>query len=131
LGFLRGRGMVSPRGNGPYNRQVLCKVPSQGIIPKKLSAMQSVKNLQETLRLHKFVTISTATRLTSLCFIQINKADNPSVAYQGGGVQTPPHQKFQNFAKAEPNSQHRGIYIRNNVIRIRVSFIFKMSETLD
>jgi hypothetical protein len=44
-------------------------------------------------------------------------------AYRRGGgvwgVKTPP--KFRSFAKAEPNSQFRGIYIRNNPIRIWVS----------
>jgi hypothetical protein len=57
-----------------------------------------------------------------------------SVAYQRGrvwGVQTPPPPKFRSFAKAEPNSQFRGIYIRNNLIRIWVSFICKLSETPD
>jgi hypothetical protein len=35
---------------------------------------------------------------------------------EGGGVQIPP--KFRSFAKSEPNSQFRGIYIRNNLLRI-------------
>jgi hypothetical protein len=48
---------------------------------------------------------------------------------EGGGVQTPP--KFRNFDKAEQNSQFRGIYICNNLIRIRVSFICKLSRTPD
>ena len=39
-----------------------------------------------------------------------------------GGVQTPP--KFRSFDKAEPNSQFRGKYIRNNLTRIRLSLIF-------
>jgi hypothetical protein len=30
---------------------------------------------------------------------------------RGGGVQTPPPPKFRSFAKAEPNSQFRGIYV--------------------
>jgi hypothetical protein len=38
------------------------------------------------------------------------------------GVQTPP--KFRNFDKAEPNSQFRVKYIRNNLTRIRLSLIF-------
>jgi hypothetical protein len=51
------------------------------------------------------------------------------VAYQWGlGVQTPP--KLQSFDKAEPNSQFRGKYIRNNVIRIRVSLTCKLREPL-
>jgi hypothetical protein len=40
----------------------------------------------------------------------------------GGGVQTPP--KFRSFDKAEPNSQFRGKYIRNNLTRIWLSLIF-------
>jgi hypothetical protein len=45
-----------------------------------------------------------------------------------GGGSTP---KFLSYAKAQPNSQFRGIYIRNNLIRIRVPFICKMSGTPD
>jgi hypothetical protein len=37
--------------------------------------------------------------------------------------------KFQSFEKAEPNYQFRGKYIRNNLIRIRVSIICKLSGT--
>jgi hypothetical protein len=57
---------------------------------------------------------------------------NP-VAYRGGlaGSTPPPPLKFRSFAKAEPNSQFRGIYIRNNLIRIWVSFICKLSGTPD
>jgi hypothetical protein len=40
---------------------------------------------------------------------------------------TPP--KFRSFEKAGPNSQFCGIYIYNNLIRIRVSLIYKLSET--
>jgi hypothetical protein len=40
------------------------------------------------------------------------------------GVQTTPLPlKFRGFDIAEPNSQFRGKYIRNNLIRIRVSLI--------
>jgi hypothetical protein len=46
-----------------------------------------------------------------------------------GGWNLPP--KFKRFDKAEPNSHFRGIYIHNNVIRIRVSFICKSSGTPD
>jgi hypothetical protein len=49
---------------------------------------------------------------------------------EGGGVFKPPP-KFRSFDKAEPNSQFRGIYIRNNLIRIWVSFICKLSGTPD
>jgi hypothetical protein len=47
------------------------------------------------------------------------------------GVKPLPPSKFRSFAKAEPNSQFRGIYIRNNLIRIGVSFICKLSENPD
>jgi hypothetical protein len=46
-----------------------------------------------------------------------------------GGLKPP--LKFRIFAKAEPNSQFRGVYIRNNLIRIWVSFICKLSGTPD
>jgi hypothetical protein len=36
---------------------------------------------------------------------------------------------FSSLWPAEPNSQFRGIYIRNNLIRIRASFICKLSGT--
>jgi hypothetical protein len=44
---------------------------------------------------------------------------------------SPPPPKIRSFDKAEPNSLLRGIYIRNNVIRIWVSFICKLSGTPD
>jgi hypothetical protein len=45
-----------------------------------------------------------------------------AVAYRGGwGFNPPP--KFRSFYKAEPNSLFRGKYIRNKLIRIRVSLI--------
>jgi hypothetical protein len=47
---------------------------------------------------------------------------------RGGGSHPP---KFRSFDKAEPNSQFSGIYIHNNVIRIRFSFICKSSGTPD
>jgi hypothetical protein len=45
------------------------------------------------------------------------------------GVQTPP--KFRSFDKAEPNSLFCGKYICNNLIRIWVSLICKLSGTPD
>jgi hypothetical protein len=39
--------------------------------------------------------------------------------------------KFRSFSKSKPNSQFRGLYIRNNLIRIWVSFICKSSGTPD
>jgi hypothetical protein len=55
-----------------------------------------------------------------------------AVEYQRGGLwgSTPPPSphppKFRNFPKAEPNYQFRGVYLRNNVIRMWVSFICKL-----
>jgi hypothetical protein len=57
-----------------------------------------------------------------------------TVAYRGGvwGVQPhPPPPKFWSFDNAEPNFQFRGKYIRNNLIRIWVSLIWKLSGTPD
>jgi hypothetical protein len=42
-----------------------------------------------------------------------------------------PLPEIPNFDKAEPNFQFRGTYIRNNLIRIRVSLICKLSGTPD
>jgi hypothetical protein len=39
--------------------------------------------------------------------------------------------KFRSFDKAKPNSQFRGKYIRDNLIRIWVSLICKLSGTPD
>jgi hypothetical protein len=47
----------------------------------------------------------------------------------GGFKPSPP--KFRRFDKAEPNSQFRVKYIGNNLIRIRVSLIYKLSGTSD
>jgi hypothetical protein len=44
----------------------------------------------------------------------------------GGGVWVFNPPKFRSFDKAEPNSQFRGKYIRNNLTRIRLSLIFKL-----
>jgi hypothetical protein len=52
-----------------------------------------------------------------------------SVAYRGGVGFNPP--KFRSFGKAKPNSQFRGKYIRNNIIRMRVLLICKLSGTTD
>jgi hypothetical protein len=52
---------------------------------------------------------------------------------EGGGLGgfKPPSPKFRSFDKAEPNSQFRGKYIPNNLIRIRASLICKLSGTPD
>jgi hypothetical protein len=47
------------------------------------------------------------------------------------GFQTPLPPKFRNFDKAEPNSPFRGKYIRNNLTRIRISPICRLSGTPD
>jgi hypothetical protein len=47
------------------------------------------------------------------------------------GVLHPPPPKFRSFDKAEPNSQFRGKYFRNSLIRIRVSHVCKLSRTPD
>jgi hypothetical protein len=55
-----------------------------------------------------------------------------SVAYRGGlggSTPPPPAPKFLSFDKAEPNSQFHGKYIRNSLMRIRVSLICKLSGT--
>jgi hypothetical protein len=61
------------------------------------------------------------------------KSECLSVAYRGGGLGwfNPPSPKFRSFDKAEPNSQFRGKYIHNNLIKIRVSLIYKLSGTPD
>jgi hypothetical protein len=48
-----------------------------------------------------------------------------------GGFNTLPPPKFRSFDKAEPNTQFRGKYIYNNLIRIRVSPICKLGGTPD
>jgi hypothetical protein len=50
----------------------------------------------------------------------------------GGGIQIQiPPQNFWSFEKAEPNSLFCGIYIHNNIIRIQISFICKLSGIPD
>jgi hypothetical protein len=58
-------------------------------------------------------------------FITTQNIRSLSVAFRGGfGVfNPPPPPKFRSPGKAEPNSQFRRKYIRNNLIRIRVSLI--------
>jgi hypothetical protein len=48
-----------------------------------------------------------------------------------GRFKPPTPLKFQSLDKAEPNSQFRGKHIRNNLIRIQVSLICKLSGTPD
>jgi hypothetical protein len=63
-----------------------------------------------------------------LCWVLYYRA----VAYRGGrGLGGPKPPNLRTFDKAEPNSQFRGKYIRDNLIRIRVSLICKLSETPD
>jgi hypothetical protein len=63
---------------------------------------------------------------------QLDVASEGAIQWRTEGglvVQTPPPSKFRSFDKAEPNSQFRGKYICNNLIRIRVSLICKLSGT--
>jgi hypothetical protein len=50
---------------------------------------------------------------------------------EGEGVFKPPPPKFRSYDRSEPNFQFRGKYIRNNLIRILVSPICKLSRTPD
>jgi hypothetical protein len=88
-----------------------------------------------------FVGISVSKEQTTSIF-RVNPADAGSILKhihvqwhtEGrglGGFNSPPPPKFRSFAKAEPNSQFCGIYIRNNLIRIWGSFICKLSGTPD
>jgi hypothetical protein len=70
----------------------------------------------------------------SACSLVVIVSWNSGVPWGGvWGVQTPPPPppKFRSFDKAKPNSQFHGKYIRNNLIRIRVSPICKLSGTPD
>jgi hypothetical protein len=48
-----------------------------------------------------------------------------------GGFKPPPPQEFRCFDEAEQNYEVRGKYIRNNLIRIRISPICKLSGAPD
>jgi hypothetical protein len=68
--------------------------------------------------------------------LKVEKPADGQWRIEGGEVwwvqnSPPPPPKFQSFDKPEPNSQFRGKYIRNNLIRIRVSLICKLSGTPD
>jgi hypothetical protein len=64
-------------------------------------------------------------------FVLLEKGFQENQCRTEGGGSTPPPPKFRSFAKAEPNSQFRGIYIHNNLIKIWASFICKLSGTPD
>jgi hypothetical protein len=49
----------------------------------------------------------------------------------GGGVSNPLPPKFRSFDKAELYSQFCGKYMRNNQVKIRVLFIWKLNGTPD
>jgi hypothetical protein len=51
----------------------------------------------------------------------------PQWRTEGGRLKPFPTPKFQSFDKADPNSQFRGKWMRNNLIRIQVSLICKLS----
>ena len=55
---------------------------------------------------------------------QCPKQGNHQWRTEGGFRVFKPHPKFRSFDKAEPNSQFRGKYIRNNLTRIRLSLTF-------
>jgi hypothetical protein len=73
-----------------------------------------------------FCCLSTGCLLIRHCNRPGSVVQVSAVAYRGGvwGVQPPTPPKFRSFYKAEPNSQFRGKYIRNNLTRIRLSLIF-------
>jgi hypothetical protein len=64
-------------------------------------------------------------------FLQNTGAFNHHMQWRTEGGFQPPTPKFWSFAKAETNSQFRGIYICNKLIRIWVSFICKLSGISD
>jgi hypothetical protein len=61
----------------------------------------------------------------------LNSSGVPVVGVLGVQHPPPPPPIFQSFDIAEPNPLFRGKYIRNNLIRIRVSLILKLSGTSD
>jgi hypothetical protein len=66
-------------------------------------------------------------------YVDVFPAMVPKMVHSSGvprGVQTH-SRKFRRFEKAEPNCKLRGKYVRNNLIRIRVSLICKLSRTPD
>jgi hypothetical protein len=68
------------------------------------------------------------TRLFHVKLPEVDLKRSKRVSVVPEGVQLPPP-KFRSFDKAEPNSQFREKYIRNNPIRIRVSLLCKLSGT--
>jgi hypothetical protein len=65
------------------------------------------------------------------CFYNSNMFQPVAYREKGSlGVQHPPP-KFRSFDKAEPNSQFRGKYTLNNLVRIRGSHFCKLSGTPD
>jgi hypothetical protein len=70
---------------------------------------------------------------SSSCYSKLAEHTDNHWRTQGGfwelNLPPPPPPKFRSFEKAWPNSQFRWIYICNNLIRRRVSLIYKLSET--
>jgi type II secretory pathway component PulC len=64
----------------------------------------------------------TCTKMFDVCTLGHAVHIDVTVAYRREDFGVFKHSpKFRSFAKAKPNSQFRGIYIRNNLIRIRGS----------
>jgi hypothetical protein len=79
----------------------------------------------------KAVCVCQRVNLLNHCIDILSASLYSSDVPRGFGGFNPPPPEIPTFAKAEPNSQFRGIYIRNNLITIRVSFIWKLSGTPD
>jgi hypothetical protein len=94
------------------------------IIPDNMSVeLCYILYMQTALALKKCLSPSQNTNICRIV-LKINRTNNLAVVTSG----VP---KFRSFDKAEPNSQFRGKYIRNNLIRIRVWLIYKLSGTTD
>jgi hypothetical protein len=111
-----------------FSQYVLVTTPSElpqlPALSKGTKTLQNVKGQQ-----HKVKLCSLGS--TDLLFWSKHIVRISGIPMGGGGgvwgFQTPP--KFHTFDKGEPNSQFRGKYIHNNLIRIRVSLICKLSGT--
>jgi hypothetical protein len=90
-----------------------------------MNMFQYVESLQET-----FTTETTVQNVFHLIYDSVQlflKRVSGIPMVRVWGVQTP--LKFRSFDKAEPNSLFCGKYIRNNLIRIWVSLICRLSGT--
>jgi hypothetical protein len=109
--------LVNPKFSTTY-----CSIATQ--IHCAMELIQTTKKFQVFMELE---------RLASY----LERADISGVPRRGGvpisplPSPRPPPKKILSFDKAEPNSQFRGKYIRNNLIRIRISLICKLNGTPD